>query len=213
MPIIRIIRNYYNTLNNSGAIERVEMGGKPAQTEKQIARNKLFKTVSVICLFSLLYVLFASPKQHLRLKAYSDIKQNDIVLPEEFFFKDETIVTRWYDDGDYDAVVDFCERNPDRKVYYEDVVIALSYLKSNNIPSAIEKFDEIKNDPSNPFNFYSDYKLAYLHVLINDVKGLDMLNRIVENEKHPYCKEAVKFLNSRLCRGLFVKKGKENYTN
>lgn len=210
MPI-RIIKNYYNTLNNSGAIENVEVGGKSHLTQKQTARNKLFKTISVICLISLVYVCFVRPKHYDHLKLVREIKKNDVIPPEEFLFKDATIVTDWFDAGEYQHVVDYCERNPKRRVHYEDVMWALSYLHTNDIGSAINKFEKLSLRRDSPYAYYCQYKLAYLYVLNRDVKGLDLLNDIISEGNHAYCKEAINLLNSNLCRKLFAKKGKQGY--
>lgn len=212
MPIIRIIKNYNNTLHNSGNVESLDIGGKnSSMPESKKAWYGLFKTITVITLIAVAYVSFVKPKHSKQLAIFNELANNDIPVPEEFFLKEETLIVEWFESNNYQSVVDYCERNPVRHDHYEEIMLALSYMEVNDLPSAIKQLNKISNISDNPYCLYAEYKKAYLYILLHDVKGIEILEKIIKDPKHPYCKQAVQFINTDVCKVLYTEKGKKGF--
>lgn len=209
--MFQIIKNTYSALNNSGSIDAVDMN-KLGDTPKKKALYGIFKTVTFFCIVALVYIVFARPNHCLDLKIAYNFKANDVPIPEEFLYKTPTLISSWYEAEDYESVVRFAERNAIRKDHYEGVLVALSYLKANDLSGAIERFDEIAVNKDNPYCNYAEYKKAYIYVLLKDIRGIDILNSIIENPKHPYCRGAVMFIKSDVCKVLLMEKGGKSFS-
>lgn len=206
---MRIIRNYYNTLNNSESIRQAYIDSATLTPEKK-AIYSLYKTVLGVLFFSCIYLVFVAPQHANHLKLYVHLKQFDIQVPEYKYLNENKIV-KWFEEEEFEMLIRHCNLSNKSLDVYEQTLYALAHLRNNDLNGALLALNEIVNNKNNPYYEFAEIKKAYILILLKDTQGLDLLHEIVADEYHAYNAEANKMLNSEICKVLFKRVGQKYY--
>lgn len=165
------------------------MGLGSAMWERNRARRKLMTTLGT---FSFIFIVglsthFFKPMHEQEVDLLAEFHSYDAALDLEHLRNQEASqMEKYYNDGQYQEAIDFGLQHFESLPYLDLIVLGNSFQVLGRTDKAIIVYEKLSKSGYTRFEKFVEYKLAYLYIANADERGLERLEKIMEQKDHPY---------------------------